>query len=199
MNVIEAVKELNTFKDDWTVIDSIDRPIRQLILEMHRIGLQTIFSCCGYSYPDEEEPKTHAKESFVLFYDPIIHPQTVQNFFSFVTIATRCGWKIMRYHNNQWRISFDQNSEQQEFYEKLEDGNSIHDFELKAIAIFHLAKACKEIPTVKESFTIIDGNNQYKKYPELDWHIKPKKDTIVYLDRGKSSDTIIPDAQTTAE
>jgi hypothetical protein len=49
---------LNRNADKRSVLDSIDRPIRSMVIELNRIGMETTFSCCGYTYDNQEERKS---------------------------------------------------------------------------------------------------------------------------------------------
>jgi hypothetical protein len=66
----ERLNAINKDADTREVLGCIDRPIRPLIIQMNRIGIFTAFSCCGYSYDGEEEPKSHLDNPNVLFVPP---------------------------------------------------------------------------------------------------------------------------------
>ena len=45
LQYLRRLDELNVDADSKTVLDSIDRPMRRLIVELHRIGFETTFCC----------------------------------------------------------------------------------------------------------------------------------------------------------
>lgn len=77
--VQERLDALNKDADTRSVMDCIDRPIRPLILQMNRVGVFTAFSCCGYSYDGEEEPKSHLENPNVIFVPPCLKKEPPNN------------------------------------------------------------------------------------------------------------------------
>ncbi len=174
----ERIDELNKDADERVVWDSIDRPIRPLVWELNRIGLLTKFSCCGFNYPDEEEPKTHyANGSYVHFFTPQSEFGRV-NFFKLTQFVGSCGWKLHFFTNSVWNINAP-NQCSDNMYDKT-DGidQSIHQYESFVLSIQTLTDAIhKNIPSDNTGVQIIDGNAHYKGFPE--WQVKPKKTCIV--------------------
>jgi hypothetical protein len=183
-----------------TVLDSIDRPIRDLVINFNRIGLPTVFSCCGFPYPDEEEPKSHAKYSFVNF---LIENAmgSMKNFFDLAEIAPRYGWNLIYYGNNRgstqpagtipgiWQIFYAGTNF--DFYRKKDgQGYGIHDYEQAAIAIHNLDKALAQFPG-KSSAKIVDGNGVYHELG-IHWQIDPKPDHILTFSEESDGQAELP-------
>ncbi len=108
MNRQETINKLNN-KSERTVLDCIDRPIRNLVIQLHRIGLYTKFSCCGFSYDNEEEPKSHATKSFVVIHPMLNSKYYVQdNMTSFINLgiaSTLTGWNLTPYNaHGEWHL-----------------------------------------------------------------------------------------------
>ena len=66
----KEIELVNKDLDKREVLEAIDRPIRPLVIEFNRIGLKTKYSCCGFNYDGEEEPKTHTRHAYIFFYVP---------------------------------------------------------------------------------------------------------------------------------
>lgn len=156
-----------------SLLESIDKPIRDLVVNINRIGLQTVFSCCGFTYPDEEETKSHAIHPYVIFKDPHIE-RTVVNFFDLTGNAFRLGWQTQRYHTNQWKLFFEEKKENSQFYQNLPGKNySLHGYELKSIAIWRLNDIVKQIESYSDEAILVDGNQWYHDLG-IHWQIQPK-------------------------
>ena len=183
------IKKLNEDHENRSIWDSIDRPIRPLVYELNRIGLMTKFSCCGFTYEDQEEPKTHSKnKAYVHIYSPPVgwpkgveqdgnlRDQAFRNFFRMAEIAKTCGWHIYYFMGNIWDLST--KDHMKEFYEG-KDGieESIHQYEVFVVKIHHLAVHLKRLPTVFDPVPIVDGNSRYENIEE--WMVKPKKSCYV--------------------
>lgn len=182
------VNSLAKDKTEFDVIDAIDRPIRDLVLNINRIGLKTVFSCCGFTYPDEEEPKSHSQDAFIIIKDP--HDgKAFYNFLEFTSYAFQCNWKVMRYHINQWVIRFEPAKEQKEYWSKP----SLHDYELYSIAIYKLNESIKKMESYSDEFTIIDGNASYHEMG-IHWQIKPKNPVTVSIG-GSNGESAIQNHQ----
>jgi hypothetical protein len=173
MSYAERLRELNAIQEGKTIWDSIDRPIRPLIYELNKAGLKTIFSCCGFSYENEEEPKTHARYPFVV-YTLTPHPIAIRNFFRLATYASNTGWTLNPYHGLEWHLSF--RGGNSELFYRVGDEPGIHDYEQGLIAIRRMTGICElNLDEVDEKFTIEDGNS-HKMYDALggEWQVKPK-------------------------
>jgi hypothetical protein len=173
----ERLNKLNDGKLNY-VYDCIDKPIRKMIYHMNRIGIKTRFSCCGFHYNKEEEPKTHNKVTYVQFFGP--KDTTEANiFFNFSQACMRCGWEVSTFAQGLWiaRYRHTQLSE----YHTDKTGTAIHDYELPVIAIANLEKTLEKFPTYKKKFVIEDGNKApSKNLPE--WQVKAKEDSIFEVD-----------------
>lgn len=175
----ERLLQLNdSDRDIWT---SIDRPIRPLIWELNRVGLSTKWCCCGFNYRDEEEPKTHAKNPFVVL-KPIVGPKGptrskgIAAFFALAKVSTMCGWMLRPYHQNgEWHMMFKRPEES--FYQESEDGlDGVHNYESSLIAIQSLVKHVRLWPASDEKFVIFDGNTGYNEITNGEWQVDPKKE-----------------------
>lgn len=161
--------------ENKTVWDCIDRPIRPLVYELNRIGLKTHFSCCGFQYDNEEEPKSHGRAAFVVFETGTEHSQRI--FFTVASIVMANRWSLMPYYSiNRWHIHYDDTKEQEVMYGK--DG--IHNYEGKLLAICRLTEALSKLPTVTGNIVIDDGNAN-PSYNMLggEWQVKPKPSVIL--------------------
>jgi hypothetical protein len=180
MNYHERLKIINKDIQKREVLDSIDRPIKPLVIELNRIGLKTKFSCCGFSYDGEEEPKTHTKnQSYVQFFYPDLNnPTAVKNFFQLSLAVVKWNWSMWPF-SNVWELEFKIRKVGMENFYDQKDGipQSIHDYEGNVIAIYNLTEELKTFPSVATSVTIEDGNSNYSKLTE--WQIKPKQKSIV--------------------
>lgn len=172
---------LNGGHDDGTVLDSIDRPIRGLILAMNARGIHTKFSCCGFYYDREEEPKTHSNDgAFVVFYGPKTAYE-YEAFHVFAAHAFQCGWVLSPYfcgpNHTEWITRYQMSKAATDFYERREGMPAIHDYELPLIAIKKLEHYIKSLPELK-TFTIVDGNKGYAEILDDEWQISPKRDYV---------------------
>lgn len=165
-----------------TLLEAIDKPIRNLVVEMNRIGLRTVFSCCGFHYKDEEEEKSHADHAFIIFKDPNCEA-VMENFLRFTNAAHHYGWKIDRYGQNQWVIRYEIAPERRKFWSSHpETKKSLHDYELPAIAIYSLTKAVTglDLPPISDYIEIVDGNQSYHDLG-IAWQIEPKPSVVLHF------------------
>lgn len=177
----ERLDKLNDAnKEVW---DSIDRPIRPLIWELNRVGLQTKFCCCGFNYDGEEEPKTHAKQPFIVIHDPmrivkkykILSP--VQAFFAVSHACKMHGWEITPYGGRrEWHMHFV--ARDGEFYSQTCTLTGVHDYETSLIRMQGLTQEIQKMPSIGEKFSIVDGNSGYAEITGGEWQVKPKKDSL---------------------
>lgn len=187
------LKKINKDHDKRDIIDSIDRPIRDLVIEFNRVGLQTKFSCCGFHYDGEEEPKTHTtNKSYIHFYFKNNNPYLTANFLNIINYATTIGWFCFYFQNGVWEINAKVSDGLANLYDK-KDGieTAIHDYESLVIRIYQLTEYIRiYIPSIsiinKEGSQCIveisDGNAQYTKLKE--WQIKPKNISYVTYLKG---------------
>lgn len=188
---LERLAKINKDHNKRSIWDSIDRPIRPLVFELNRIGMQTKFSCCGFTYEgeDQDDPKTHwikSNKAYVHFF-AFNTDECKKNFQILKTIIEACKCDIYLFVN-VWNlnISFD-NTEN--WYNKP-DGipESIHQYEMAALKISNLVYNIKNsIPTINDPVTIIDGNNYYTKIPH--WQIKPKLNHIISVEQYYKENT----------
>lgn len=189
----KRIEEINKDRNQRTVWESIDRPIRPLIFEFNRIGLRTKFSCCGFPYEGEEEPKSHhASLSYVFVYNPLnkfkfgdkikimVDEITVINFFSAVEMAQRCGWEVKYFNTNIWHF-FLRNT-LPDLYNKNDDINrAIHDYESQVLGIHNLTRELKNLPSIGDEVIIVDGNKVYEDAGINEWQVKAKRNYIKSL------------------
>ena len=173
-NIDERTKILNNDANKRPVLDSIDRPIRPLVMELNRIGLVTVFSCCGFTYKNQEEPKSHQEGwPYVLFLVDKKNNQVVKNFFRLAEIAPNFGWFIHIQENGvEWSIS----NRNQDIWMKCDNlDEPIHQYELKLICIRKITEAIQNIPSLNDAFMLRDGNElRTAKYGE-EWIVEPKQ------------------------
>lgn len=176
----EKLHKVNADRDTRTVWECIDRPIRHLVFEMSRIGFITKFACCGYTYMDEEEPKSHhAGHAYVLFYVPDEYYETFMKFGRLVDKVH--AWKLLYYQSGIWDIRA-KNCVPDNMYQK-NDGieEAIHQNESYAISIDTLALNIQEhFKTNVDPVTIYDGNMFYSGIPN--WIVKPKQNFVISVD-----------------
>lgn len=189
MSYQERLDKINDTTDK-TVLDCIDRPIRPLVIQLNRIGLKTRFSCCGFPYNGEEEPKTHAKAPFVVLERIIDLQQTEVDamsvrrtcyFFILARHVEYSRWTLEPYGNGQWWLGIkDDNLGESKFYRQEEgDEPGVHDYESALIAIQSLTRKLMNIPSFGSSFTIEDGNRHYNKLTGGEWQIEPKESVTI--------------------
>jgi len=168
-----------------------------LVLEFNRIGLKTKYSCCGFNYDGEEEPKTHTRHAYIFFYQPQSEI-AASNLKSVIDHAEKWGWKFMQHclNNSNNLIEFNMFSEllpgHKELYIKNDQiPTAIHDYEIHVIRIQEMIYFCQQLPTDltlnrNDEVEIEDGNKvQVERYPE--WQIKPKKSSKFCLRDYKSN------------
>ena len=208
INIQERLVQLNQNADKRSVLESIDRPIRPLIVEMNRIGIVTRFSCCGYSYDGEEEPKSHTKDPFVIIYNPTskkivetiatlpkglwskevveaMKKPEVAVISRLFEIAVFHGWEIEVMPSGSECVIYYSTWEKVLWVKSDNLPEAIHDYEMKLDSIITLTRALKELPTFKERVTVIDGNISRKKFYGEEWMIEPKQP--VMLDFSKET------------
>jgi len=176
--VAEKLAKVNKDAESRSVLDSIDRPIRPLVLELTRIGLTTRFSCCGFTYDDEEEPKSHHEHSYVMFNGPRLGDASeVRAFFEVARRARNVGWTVDMVSSGsvpeeqEWEIRIDEPTST--LWAK-EDGKSLHGYECQIVAITRMTEELKSMATAKKVVEIVDGNILRRRdFPG--WPIKPKQ------------------------
>ena len=166
-----------------TVWDSIDRPMRPLIYEIHRIGLRTKFSCCGFNYEGEEEPKNHHAGGtyFFIFSPSSTNITQIYPFFSLVDMARAQGWSISYHGSQEWHF-FYRNTVPNLYQLKEGENETIHDYEAQVLAIFNLTKSIRERISDANNFEenkIIDGNTMYQTIGVDEWQVKPKRTVVM--------------------
>ena len=179
-SIQERTNLLNKDADKKSIMDSIDRPIRPLIIELNRMGLVTTFSCCGYTYDGQEEPKTHEQKAYVLFRVPLDN-KAVDNFFRLSSIVSNFCWGLNVCSNGtEWCIM----NHVPEIWKKSDNlPETIHDYEMRLIGITKLTKALKNCPSISEEYTIRDGNETRRDSYGEEWMIVPKKPLTLKTDK----------------
>jgi len=174
----ERIRKLNENASDRCVWDSIDRPMRPLVFELARIGMIPKFSCCGFYYADEEEPKTH------LSHGPYVHFWRTKgeacktNFDLLKEFAIAPMYKLYHWQNGIFNLCV-LNTVPDDMYMKEDNiSESIHQHEAYVIGIYLLTMKIQDnIPTLNDPVVICDGNGYYKEISE--WHVKPKNDFVI--------------------
>lgn len=181
-SVTERIAELNSEAEKRQVWNSIDRPIRPLVYELNRLGIRTLFSCCGFSYKEEEEPKSHARNAYVFVRGPEegTH-EDMKAFFRVIHLAKTKGWNVGIAHpapNSEWEIVYYTNVTTWGKFDGLNE--AIHDYETKLTAIANLTRALKVLPTrAPNEMIIVDGN--HTRSGNSEWIIKPKQSSKFVL------------------
>jgi hypothetical protein len=167
-----------------TILDCIDRPIRPLVIELNRIGLSTRFSCCGFPYDNEEEPKSHAHFPYVVL-NPILNSpevrraQAIAAFFNLARVLPG-GWELTPYQQGQWYLSAERVIKAElEFYRREKGERGLHDYESVLIGILSLTTRLRQLPSIPGTFSIIDGNSEYAGRTGDEWQIKPKETVVI--------------------
>jgi len=173
----ERSKELNHNAHAKSVWESIDRPIRPLIYELHRVGLRTRFSCCGYHYEGEasDEPKSHTQFPFFFLEEPdLSDPRRVGAFFEVSKAAYGLGWRVMMANSVEWGFQAVNVGVMDNEWSR-HDGlpESIHHYESRLWTIRRLTDALRKMPTVDEEIEVVDGN-VYREEADGEWMVKPK-------------------------
>jgi len=202
-NIQERLVQLNQNADKRSVLESIDRPIRPLIVEMNRIGIVTRFSCCGYSYDREEEPKSHAENPNVLILSPapsdnineifkqppglwsdktleLSKQPNVDIFTTFIEVARSQDWLVAVMENKiEWGIVYDKWKAKMTWNKCDNLLEAIHDYEGKLDAIAALTETLAKLPTYKDRVTLVDGNISRKNYFGREWLVEPKQPVML--------------------
>lgn len=179
-SIQKRIDILNSGAIEKSVLDSIDRPIRPLVIELNRIGLVTTFSCCGFTYDGQEEPKSHDNKPYVLFYVPS-DIRVIRSFFHLASIVPNLSWGLNIASNGYEWCLFSFIPEQWTNQDNLKE--PIHSYELRVVHIIKLVKALKEFPSFSEKFVVTDGNSQRRSLYGNEWMIAPKKE--VQLEVGQ--------------
>lgn len=177
----ERFDAVNRDADLRPVVESIDKPIRQLVLELNRIGLKTLFSCCGFNYPEEEEPKSHGENPYVFFRGPETEDER-NIFFKFTSLAKCTGWGVslatVENDHVEWMVYYDRGNP---FWKNTDSLKPLHAYETFLVGIDSLTKRIVySFPygfERDETFKIEDGNKTRLHYDG--WQIRPKVDSIV--------------------
>lgn len=179
-DIQERTDILNKDADKRSVLDSIDRPIRPLVVELNRIGLATTFSCCGYTYDGQEEPKCHDKNPYVLFETPVEFP-AIKSFFRMSAILGKVEWGLNACSNGrEWCIYCNPRA----IWDNHDNlSEPLHDYELKLIAIVKLTQIIKDFPSASDKITIRDGNAQRRSLYGEEWVVAPKKEVVIESDK----------------
>jgi hypothetical protein len=137
-----------------------------------------MFSCCGFTYDGEEEPKSHHRDTYVAFQGPeLADLREVTIFFHVASLAKSVGWWVTLLSGSsavtqqEWVVSFTPSAL---LWDKNHDGTSLHEYEGRITAITNLEAVLKRIQSAPWVNEVVDGNlsrtNLYQ-----DWLIKPKK------------------------
>jgi hypothetical protein len=189
----ERIKKINKNIDKRNVWECIDKPIRPLIFELARVGMIPKFCCCGYSYENEEEPKTHhALHAYVHFYSPHGKENELNNIFQ---LSKMSGWDFSSFCKIIWEIRA-KNPVPDNMYRK-NDGieEAIHQYEGYGLKIERLTALIQlNMPTINDPVTIIDGNSLYAHCKT--WIVKPKQSFIIgvkdyYKKYGKYNESFL--------
>lgn len=158
------------------VWNQIDKPMRPLIYELHRIGLPTAFSCCGYPYDGELNPHLDDEtinryyksyhhigdcyftiDSITIITNNIIIPnKQAETFLMVCEIAVDTGWTISLDPEGitHWDFRCNVGSLKNIAKKRLKK----HLTDIYTESIIHLTKKIKElIPSSSNEVIIDDG------------------------------------------
>lgn len=187
MNHQERLDKIN--KAGLSLWESIDRPIRPLVKELHRFGLRTRFSCCGFNYDGEEEPKSHASNPFIQIWAEIKSleydaREAILGLTEFVTKLPNYGrlWSMRDIGGKVFGLDFNNPTKNNTYWQNKDPGCdlAIHDYEYPLLAFNELMFAFKQQPDgwlgLRRVHEIIDGNASYSitEFLKEEWQIKPK-------------------------
>jgi len=198
---LHRLEQLNIDAEDKTVLDSIDRPMRELIVEMHRIGMKTTFCCCGFTYEGEEEPKTHhANLTYVFIKNKVKSELAKDNYNKFlsqlVTPGQKHSWMTSPFTTPKGEplIHLHYKNPLKYMYQSDGQETAIHDYETQVMAIRHAINVAKSLPTAVNQIRIRDGNQDYFDMGISEWQLEPKPDYVhniletIKVDEGKSNE-----------
>lgn len=164
------------------VLDAIDRPIRPLVVQLNRIGIRTMWSCCGFSYKGEEEKKSHNKVPFVVFHAPKTFEEA--NAFQLVIdVANVTGWFVHNYSRGLWRMIVPNRQLVAEGWEGGTD--AVHAYEVPLIAITQMTECLNQVKLDRKEIVIVDGNQMQKEmFPLIanEWVVEPKPTAVIKVE-----------------
>jgi len=174
---------LNVGAETKTVLDSIDRPMRPLILELHRIGCETTFCCCGFSYEGEEEPKSHHATFTYVFIKNAVRSELAKDnmsYFLSTLVNGGFGWKNapFRTPTNEQLVHLYFVNPLPNLYQTQDGIPAIHNYESQALAIKRATEFATRIPTAVKEIRIRDGNADYFDAGFDEWQVEPRTDYV---------------------
>lgn len=179
----ERLRKLNENADKKCVWDSIDRPIRPLVFELARIGMIPKFSCCGFYYDGEEEPKTHyAHGPYVHFW--VENTEEATKNLDQLAWAFRLSKLVKVYHwqNGIFNLNIKNSVSDDLYFKKDGISESIHQYEGYALGIRDVGLFIQNnFKTVNDPVRIVDGNSYYKDVKE--WQVNAKGVFEIGVDR----------------
>ncbi len=170
--------------------DHIDTPIKKCVVGLALIGFKPVFSCCGFTYSNEEVPKSHLPLKSYIFIDAALNYNQRA---MLLHLAMESRWIIGQ------TAGFNEKSNFLDFYYTgWETGHpwaaadSPHRPEKNVIAIhfleqvlgYFIQEISKTNPKAFESPIILtDGNKIYKEVIGLKhWQYQPCDDWEISLD-----------------
>lgn len=175
----------NAIQDSINSITSlefdIDVPIKRCVMMLSLLGLETMWSCCGFDYAGQPIHKSHQYDltSFVIRYSD-------RSVWLRDMIDQR-GMDFINYHNG-WRIAYGEHYGRQLCYLSADtrtsnawpDRRSIHYSEPAAIAIAHLEKFLDSLSGQFLNETIVvDTNDEFQKAYTW-WQYPPRADWVIH-------------------
>jgi len=182
---LKRLRDLNVGAEDKTVLDSIDRPMRELIVEMHRVGMKTTFCCCGFQYEDEEEPKTHHATFTYVFVKRAVQGQlaadNINRFLNGIVVPnSKHTWNVSPFNTPKGEplMHLYYSNPLANLYQNDGQDKTIHDYEPHVMAIRLAVRVAKSLPTAVKEIRIHDGNQDYFDIGITEWQINPKPDYV---------------------
>lgn len=165
-----SADEIRCLKDD------IDVPIRKSVAMLALLGLEPLFSCCGFDYRGQPYHKSHQ------YGEPYIMVKENQISRKWMTFGGNGslggGWKIRKHVQNTLIIVL---KVQGNPYWRKKD--CIHFAEETVLGIALLEKGLQNLyEYFLPSWTLIDTNQNYKKMGVKHWQYPPKEPWLVEKD-----------------
>lgn len=158
----------------------IDLPIKRCVIMLSLLGLETMWSCCGFDYIGQPIHKFHQYDltSFVIRYSP----RAVW----FRDVVEQRGMDFMNYANG-WRIGYGEHYDRKLCYLTADtktfnawpDRKSIHYSESAVIAIANLEKFLESLSgEFLNEAVVVDTNGEFQQAYTW-WQYPPRADWVI--------------------
>lgn len=153
--------------------DDIDAPIKRCVAMCALLGLNPLFSCCGFDYRGQPYHKSHQYgEAYIMLGRNKLSEQWLVHYGNGSIVA---GWKIKKHVQNTLLLVHKVPGNP---YWRKKD--CIHFSEETAIGISYLEKSLMTLSDNFMSAVVIEDTNQnYKKSGVRYWQYPPKKPWVI--------------------